>query len=177
MTRHCKFTRSLFAAWALWSAAAAWGDESCGDNHLSHITDLSFMCTAAAAGNFELRMSRIAALRANSEVVRQLASNLVEQQSRTRRKLKEIAAARDFTIGDRVDYADAQRLLALQRRVGDEFDREYLTQLVTQDRYIKYLLEQQHQADTTSELRTFIQLQLVAVDGRSSQIQALADQR
>jgi len=140
-------------------------------------SDHAFVREAAATGSLEIQMSRIAALRANSDQVRQFASSLVEDHSKARRKLKEIALSKNVEISDDLDMKRAGRLLALQRYTGDEFDREYLTLQVDQHRRAVGLFQQQAQKSGSEELRNFAQSKLPALEAHFKLAQLLADSR
>lgn len=140
-------------------------------------SDHAFVREAAASGNLEIQMSRIAAFRANSDRVRQFASDLAEDYSKARRKLKEIAWSMNIEISDALDARGAQRLLALQRYTGDEFDREYLTLQVDQHRRTVRLFQEQARKSLIDELRSFAQSKLPALEAHLNLAQTLADSR
>src|SRR5262249_27997083 len=116
------------------SLAIACGANAADPQPLIVESDRGFVDRAALAGNLDIQMSRIASLRANSDQVRHFALALVEDNSRARRKLKEIALSKNVDLKDDLDIPSARRLLALQRYTGDEFDRQYLTYEVDQYR-------------------------------------------
>lgn len=139
--------------------------------------DQAFVLEAAAYGNLEVQMSRVAALRANANPVRSFAQNMAEDHSKARRKLKEIALSRDFRVSDRLDEKRADILMTLQRYAGDEFDREYLTQQVDQHRRGVRLFREQAQKGGNDELRTFAESNLAALEAHLKSAQDLADSR
>ena len=122
-------------------------------------------------------MSRIAALRANSDRVRRHALSLVDDRSKARRKLKEIALSRNFEISDTLDDQRTHRLLVLQRYSGDEVDREYLTLQVDQHRRAVRLFQEQAQKSGSDELRNFAESKLPALEAHLKLAQTLADSR
>ena len=140
-------------------------------------SDQAFVREALATGSLEIQISRIAALRANSEQVRQFALSLMEDHSKARRKLKEIALSKNVEIKDDLDRQRARRLLAVQRYTGDEFDREYLTLQVDQHRRAVQLFHQQAQRSGSEELRNFAQSKLPALEAHFKLAQSLADSR
>ena len=139
--------------------------------------DQAFVLEAAAYGNLEVQMSRVAALRANANPVRSFAQSMAEDHSKARRKLKEIALSRDFRVSDRLDEKRADILMTLQRYAGDEFDREYLTQQVDQHRRAVRLFREQAQKGGNDELRTFAESNLAALEAHLKSAQDLADSR
>lgn len=140
-------------------------------------SDLAFVREASVVGMLEIRLSGIAALRANSDQVRRFARSLVEDHSKTRRKLKEIALSRDLEVGDELDRRRALLLLAVQRYSGDEFDREYLTQQVDQHRRAVRLFQEQARTGGDDELRKFAESKLPALEAHLRLARALADSR
>src|SRR4051812_38827581 len=88
--------------WALLLALAVAGT-ACGQGLAPHAprwseADLAFLEQAVAAANLDVRMSRIASIRANSDQVRRFAANSADNYSRMRRKLKEIAWTKDLDL-------------------------------------------------------------------------------
>jgi len=157
-------------------AAAAPGDAS-GAIAVPSDHDLAFVREASLAGMLEIRLSSIAALRANSDRVRQFARSVVEDHSKARRKLKEIALSKDLEFGDELDRKRALLLLAVQRYTGDEFDREYLTQQVDQHRRVVRLFQEQAQKGGDDELRDFAGSKLPALEALLKLARTLADSR
>ena len=139
--------------------------------------DQVFVLEAAANSNLEVYMSRVAALRANANAVRSFALSNAEDDSKARRKLKEIALSRDLRISDRLDDKRADILMTLQRYAGDEFDREYLTQQVDLHRRTVRLFQEQAQRSGNDELRTFAESKLTVLEAQLRTAQALADSR
>jgi putative membrane protein len=139
--------------------------------------DQAFVIEAAANSNLEVYMSRVAALRANANAVRSFALSTAEDHSKARRKLKEIALSRDVRITDRLDDKRADILMTLQRYVGDEFDREYLTQQVDLHRRAVRLFQEQAQRSGNDELRSFAESKLAVLEAQLRTAQALADSR
>lgn len=139
--------------------------------------DRAFVCEAAVANILEVKMSRIAALRADSNPLRGYAQEMAQDYSRANRKLKEIAWSKDLEMCEELDYKRAQRLLALQRHVGDEFDREYLTLQVDQRRRMVRLFQQQAQTGGDEELREFAESRLPALEAYLNTARTLADNR
>jgi putative membrane protein len=122
-------------------------------------------------------MSRIAALRANSSQVRQFAQRMADDHVRANRKLKEIAWSKDLEVCSEMDERRAKLLLALQRRTGDDFDREYLTLQVDQHRRAVQLFRQHAQSGHDGELRGFAEAKLPALEAHLHEVSLLADSR
>ncbi len=139
--------------------------------------DLIFMCEAAMSGILEVKMGRIAAYRANSSQVRQFAQTMANDHSRSNRKLKEMAWARDLKACEEMDRQRAQRLIALQRYTGDDFDREYLTLQVDEHRRTLRLFQLQTLRGVDGELRDFAGSKLPALEERLRTASWLADSR
>ena len=139
--------------------------------------DRIFLREAAITGLLEVKMSRIAVLRANSNQVRQFAQRVADDHSRANRKLKEIAWSKDLEVCNEMDQARAQLLLALQRRTGDDFDREYLTMQVDQHRRVLRLFRQHAEHGSDGDLRTFAEAKLAALEAHLQEASSLADGR
>ncbi len=136
----------------------------------------TFVCEAYRTGLLEVNMSRVATLRAISNEVRQFARRLASDHERANRKLKEIAWSRDIPVCEELDYRRATLLLALQRRAGDDFDREYLAMQVDQHRRLVRLFQQQSQL-ADEELRDYAGAKLPALEAHLRTAAVLADSR
>src|SRR5258706_1571344 len=147
-------------ALSLLISGLAFGQSSAPRDAMVPESDHAFVREAAATASLEIQMSRIAALRANADQIRQFASSLVEEHSKARRKLKEIAMSKNVEVSGDLDVKRARRLLILQRYTGDEFDREYLTLHVDQYRRAVLLFQQQAQKSGSDELRNFAESKL-----------------
>ncbi len=137
----------------------------------------AFVCEAAVARILLMKMSRLAALRSNSNRVRQFAFSTVDDDSRANRKLKEIAWSRDLEVCEEMDHKRATLLLHLQRYAGIEFDREYLTLQVDQRRRTVRLFQEQAQTGSDDELRNWAQSALPALETHLRTASLLADSR
>ena len=177
--RLCNNNRCWLSVLSLLMSGLALG-QGAGSYHPAAMmseSDHAFVHEAAASGNLEIQMSRIAALRANSDRVRQFAIDLVEDHSNARRKLKEIAWSKNIDISDALDAGRAQRLSTLLRYTGDAFDREYLTLQVDQHRRMVRLFEERAQKSLIDGLRGFAQSKLPALEAHLKLAQTLADSR
>ncbi len=172
-----RHNRRWLGALSLLISGLAFGQSSAPRDAMVSESDQAFVREAAATGSLEMQMSRIAALRANSDQVRHFAFSLVEDHSKTRRKLKEIALSKNVEVSAALDVKRARRLLTLQRYTGDEFDREYLTLQVDQHRRAVLLFQQQAQSSGSDELRNFAQSKLPALEAHLKLAQSLADNR
>ena len=139
--------------------------------------DRIFVREAAITSILEVKMSRIAALRANSSEVRQFAQRVADDHGRSNRKLKEIAWSKDLEMCNEMDESRAKLLLALQRRTGDDFDREYLTLQVDLHRRALRLFQQQAQRGSDEDLRGFAQQKLAALESHLQAASLLAHSR
>jgi len=124
----------------------------------------SFICEAAISRMLLVKMSAVAALRANSSGVRQFAYLSADDDRRANRKLKEIAWSKDLGICAEMDDRRALLLLTLQRHAGDEFDREYLTLQVDQRRRTVRLFREQAENGADLELRSYAQAALPTLE-------------
>ena len=139
--------------------------------------DRIFVREAVITGILEVKMSRIAALRANSSQVRQFAQRVADDHGRTNRKLKEIAWSKDLEVCSEMDERRAKLLLALQRHTGDDFDREYLTLQVDQHRRAVQLFRQHAKNGHDGELRSFAETKLPTLEAHLDEVSVLADSR
>ena len=140
-------------------------------------SDRIFVREAAITGLLEVKMSRMAALRANSSQIRQFAQKVADDHARANRKLKQIAWSKDLEVCNEMDEKRAKLLLALQRYSGDDFDREYLTLQVDQHRRAVRLFQQHAQGGSDAELRDFAGAKLPALESHLREAALLADSR
>ncbi len=150
---------------------------SLAQDRASSESQVSVILEAAADANLAVKVNTVAALRANSDVVRGMALRLADQYSRERRKLKEIALNHGLTIRDELNADRAYRLLVLQRYTGNEFDREYLTFQVMHDRRSARLLGDLANATDDIVVRDFAASRSAMLQAAIGPEQALADTR
>jgi putative membrane protein len=92
--------------------------------------DAQLMLHAAQDGMAEVRLGQLAAQRASSERIRQLAQRLVADHTQADASLKALAAERGITLPQTSDPRHAAVEQELARLNGAEFDTAYLEEMI-----------------------------------------------
>jgi putative membrane protein len=92
--------------------------------------DVSFMKKAAADGIAEVELGKLAQRKAARDEVKQFATRMVEDHGKANEELKKVAAAHGVELPAAMDKRHQKALDRLGRRVGPEFDRDYMKAMV-----------------------------------------------
>jgi len=114
--------------------------------------DQKLMMQVAMGGMEQLEASKIAASKATSEEVRQLAQAEVEEQTGLAAKLKEISTAKNITLPADLDAAAQAKVSKMQGMSGADFDKMYVreTGVKGHEKLNKVMTEVESKATDTS---------------------------
>ncbi|MBV8774790.1 MAG: DUF4142 domain-containing protein [Deltaproteobacteria bacterium] len=94
-------------------------------------SDLSFMKKAAQGGLAEVELGQLATEKATSPEVKQFGQRMVEDHGKANDQLKQIASQKGVTLPDKLDAKDAATKARLEKLSGEQFDRAYIKDMVT----------------------------------------------
>jgi putative membrane protein len=101
------------------------GNNGVGDDPQS-MRDSAFLHRALEGGMGEIEISKLAAEKASSDSVKELAQKLVDDHTAMKDKLEPVAASSGVKPPKKLAKADQQELTKLSGLTGQDFDREYL---------------------------------------------------
>ena len=93
--------------------------------------DRRFIEKAARSGMAEVEMGKLAQDKAASNQVKAFARKMAEDHSKANDELKQLAAAKGVTLPTDIAAKDRREINKLSKLSGAEFDREYMTSMVS----------------------------------------------
>lgn len=99
-------------------------------NFPSRIDDRQFARDAAIAGLSNLELGKLAAEKASSEDVRQFGKQLLDDQTKTNDRLKQVAKEQSISIPDAPDSKHQSQIDKVAKLSGPEFDKAFLKQQI-----------------------------------------------
>jgi putative membrane protein len=93
--------------------------------------DTSFIRQAAMDGMAEVQLGQLAAKNASSADVKQFGQRMVDDHSKANSELKSIASQQSVTLPTELDGKHKATVDKLSKLQGEEFDRAYMTEMVS----------------------------------------------
>jgi len=115
--------RPLIALFALSLATSAFAQKA--DD-----ADARAMKKLAAANAAEVEAGKLAAEKAKSAEVKQFGQHMVDDHGKMLEDLKKMAAAKGVELPASADLEDKAKILKLRALSGDNFDRDYMAEMV-----------------------------------------------
>jgi len=94
----------------------------------SRVDDRQFAHDAAIAGLSNAELGKLASEKASSEDVRQFGKKLVDDQTKTNDKLKQVAGQQNISIPNALDSKHQSQIDKIAKLSGPEFDKAFLKQ-------------------------------------------------
>lgn len=92
--------------------------------------DQRFVKEAAEGGMGEVELGRLAELKGSGDDVRKFGQRMVEDHSKANDKLKELAAAKSFTLPEKPNARQEATKDRLMKLSGADFDKAYMKDMV-----------------------------------------------
>jgi putative membrane protein len=122
--------------------------------------ETDFMKTAAASGQYEVELARLAAEKATDPAIKSYAGMLVEHHTGVNDQLRQMAVNANVPLPSGVPTAKQQNLDKLSQASGKEFDKQFV-QTITRDHKEDIALFERATRDAkNSEVRSFAQATL-----------------
>lgn len=135
-----------------------------------------FATKAAADGTMEVRLGDIAKGKAQSSVVKDFASMMVADHTRSNDELKAIASTKNVTIPTDLPPEKQQIVDRLSGLSGQEFDREYMAAMVDDHQQAVGMFQQASAAaDLDPDLKNFAAKTLPTLEQHLQRAQAIAE--
>lgn len=122
---------------------------------MSQQTDATFAQQAALSGLAEIELGRLAQQRASSDAVRQFADHIVNDHTRANADLKQLARNQGITLPADLDQQHRQLLDTLSRQRGQDFDRQFVQQMIDDHQQAVNLFDTEARTGQNSELRAW----------------------
>lgn len=135
-----------------------------------------YVTQAAASDMFEIRSSELAADKAESAEVKELAQMLITDHTRSSNELKTIAASMQpqLDVPAALPAAMQSQIDQLEGASGAEFDRLYATQQVQAHQQALDLHRRYAEAGDAAQLKTFAERTAGVIEGHLERAQQLA---
>lgn len=135
-----------------------------------------YVTQAAASDMFEIRSSELAADKAESAEVKELARMLITDHTRSSNELKTIAASMQpqLDVPAALPAAMQSQIDQLEGASGAEFDRLYATQQVQAHQQALDLHRRYAEAGDAAQLKTFAERTAGVIEGHLERAQQLA---
>ena len=95
---------------------------------------VAFMVRAASANMMEVETGRLAEKLGSNAEVKAFGKSMVNDHTKANQELKEIAAAKNIALPTTVGNEDQKHISKLSKLSGPEFDKEYISMMVTDHR-------------------------------------------
>jgi putative membrane protein len=138
------------------------------------VADQIFAMMAAVGGLEEVQLGKLAADRAASPEVQQLAQRLVEDHTKANQELMSIAEKKDIDVPDELDDVHEDVVELFSELEGASFDREYVRYQVMHHEKNTAGFAVQAKDGQDTELKAFAAKQLPVLQGHLQQLRELA---
>ena len=125
------------------------------ENFPSKIDDRQFARDAAIAGLSNMELGKLAAEKASSEGVRQFGKQLLDDQTKTNDRLKQVANQQNISIPDALDSKHKSQIEKVAKLSGPEFDKAFLKQQLKEQEAQVRDFSDEAQRGTDPNVKTF----------------------
>ncbi|HYE05480.1 MAG TPA: DUF4142 domain-containing protein [Planctomycetota bacterium] len=135
--------------------------------------DQYFLVQAAIINESEIAASRLAAERAASPRVKQFAQHMITDHTAANNELKQLAKRKDVNLVERPDEAHVMTAAHLSELTGEQFDREYIAEMVADHAKAVSLFTSRARVATDPEIRAFAERMAPQLEEHLRMAQAL----
>jgi len=100
------------------------------DKSKEAVADEQFVMKASAAGLAEVNLGNLGAQKGNSAEVKKFGQRMVDDHTKANKELATIADKKRYKIAERMDKTHQDAADKLAKLQGNEFDREFIRQMV-----------------------------------------------
>lgn len=137
--------------------------------------ELAFMMTAAPGGLSEVELGRLAVKHAASSEVKAFAEEMIVDHSKAGRKLEALAMKKKVTLPSELTPQQKQTMEKLTKLSGGEFDRAYVSAMVTAHEADVAAFQNVAQNGTDADVKAFAAGTLPTLEKHLQMIKALAN--
>lgn len=146
------FTTTVFAQEDSKKVAIKENKEKFDDSKLEK--DAKFVVMVADAGQFEVMASELAKRKSTSQMVKDLADQLIKDHTKANAELKSVAMKNNITIPETLSDKNQRKFDDLNEETED-FDREYTKVIVSSHKDAIDMFEKQADKGEIEEIRTW----------------------
>jgi putative membrane protein len=125
------------------------------ENFPPKIDDRQFARDAAIAGLSNVELGKLAAEKASSEDVRQFGKHLLDDQTKTNDRLKQVVNQQNISIPDALDSKHQSLIDKVAKLSGPEFDKAFLKQQLKEQEAQVRDFSDEAQRGTDPKVKTF----------------------
>ena len=125
--------------------------------------DAEFAVEAADAGMLEVQLGTLAATKASSPQVKQYAQMMVDDHTKANNELKALAQQKNITLPTTLSNENQRRYDNFNEKTGEDFDKEYVDQMVKDHRDVIDDFEKQAENGNDPELKSWASSKLTAL--------------
>jgi putative membrane protein len=117
--------------------------------------DTTFLKRAASGGMAEVELGQLAVQKASSAVVKQFGQRMMDDHTKANQQLKKIAAQERVTLPSGMNATDKALKSSLESLSGEDFDREYMKDMVKDHSHDVAEFEQQSKSAHDPAVKNF----------------------
>lgn len=122
---------------------------------LVEVNDSDFAVEAADAGLAEIELGKLALERASDPRIKEFAKTMVDEHNKANDELMTIAAKKNLTLPPVPSADHAENMRELQEKSGDDFDRQYIDQMVKDHNRVVSMFENASENASDPDIRSF----------------------
>ena len=142
-------------------------------NSMTATSDASFVQDAAIGGMSEVELGKMAATKAASADVKNFGQMMVTDHSKANDELKALATKKGWTLPTAVDSSHKSTADDLRNRVGADFDKEYVEEMVDDHETDVKAFEDKAKNATDPDLKAFAEKTLPTLTKHLDAIKAI----
>jgi putative membrane protein len=119
------------------------------------VDDKRFVRDAAIGGLIEVELGKLATDKGSSDAVKQFGQHVVEVQTKTNEKLKDVATKAGYSVPESLDTKQHGRVDKLAKLSGAEFDKAYIKDQVKENENNVRAFQDESQGGTNSVVKAF----------------------
>lgn len=135
--------------------------------------DQQFVTEAAQGGLAEVQMGQLASQKATSSAVKQFGQRMVTDHTQANQQLQQLATQKGITLPSGVGNENQQMMDKLSDLSGQEFDRAYMQQMVSDHQKDVALYQQESQQGQDTDLQSFASQTLPILQEHLQQAQSV----
>jgi len=117
--------------------------------------DAKFATDAANGGMAEVALGKLALTKTSSESIKKFAQMMVDDHGKANDELKEIAKKKNITLPDSVDTDHKQKMAALEKKNGHDFDKDYVDAMIDGHKKTLDLMNKEAKDGKDADLKAF----------------------
>lgn len=138
-------------------------------------TDEAFVKEAGASGMGEVKIATLGTQKAASADVKAFAQMMVDDHTKANAELQALAKGKGVELSQVIDSAHADKFQKLEKYSGAEFDKEFLSEMVSAHKKVVSNFESEQKKATDNEVKAFVDKTLPTLKAHLDKAKALHD--